>query len=65
MPTFKKTAMKSVLGALGYLAHESRPDLSGLVSTLQSSFIKAQVSDIQETNRVDRLVSMWRLLKQY
>ena len=30
--------MRSVLGALGYLAHESRPDLSGTVSILQSRF---------------------------
>ena len=47
--------MRSVLGALGYLARESRPDLSGPVSILQSRFNKAQVSDIQETNRVVRL----------
>ena len=51
----KKTVMRSVLGALGYLAHESRPDLSGPVSILQSRFNKAQVSGIQETNRVVRL----------
>ena len=43
----EKTAMRSVLGALGYLARESRPDLSEPVSI--------QVSDIQETNRVVRL----------
>ena len=36
--------MRSVLGALGYLARESRPDLSGPVSILQSRFNKAQVS---------------------
>ena len=47
--------MGSVLGALGYLARESRPDLSGPVSILQSRFNRAQVSDIQETNRVVRL----------
>ena len=41
-----------MLGARGYLARESRPDLSGPVSILQSRFNKAQVSDIQETNRV-------------
>ena len=46
--------MRSVLGALGYLARESRPDLSGLVSILQSHFNKAQVSAFQE-NRVVRL----------
>ena len=40
------------MGALGYLARESRPDLSGPVSILQSRFNKAQVSDIQKTNRV-------------
>ena len=51
----EKTAMRSVLGALGYLARESRPDLSGPVSILQSRFNKAPVSDIQETNRVVRL----------
>ena len=44
-----------MLGALGYLAHENRPDLSGPVSILQSRFNKAQVSDVQETNRVVRL----------
>ena len=48
----KKTAMRSVLGALGCLARESQPDLSGSVSIRQSRFNKAQVSDIQETNRV-------------
>ena len=50
--------MKSVLGALGYLARESRPDLSGPVSILQSRFNKAQVSDIQETNGVVRLAKV-------
>ena len=50
-----KTAMRSVLGALGYLARESRPDLSGPVSILQSRFNRVQVSDTQETNRVVRL----------
>ena len=47
--------MRSFLGVLGYLSRESRPDLSGPVSILQSRFNKAQVSDIQETNRVVRL----------
>ena len=47
--------MRSVLGALGYLARESRPDLSGPVSILQRCLNRAQVSDIQETNRVVRL----------
>ena len=51
----EKVAMRSVLGPLGYLARESRPDLSGPVSILQSRFNKAQVSDTQETNRVVRL----------
>ena len=51
----EKVAMRSVLGALGYLARESRPDLSGPVSILQSRFNRAQVSDIQETSRVVRL----------
>ena len=51
--------MGSVLGALGYLARESRPDLSGPVSTLQSRFNKAQLSDIQETNRVVRLAKAY------
>ena len=46
----EKTAMRSVLGALGYLARESRPDLPGPVSILQSRFNEAQ-----ETNRVVRL----------
>ena len=47
--------MRSVLRALGYEARESRPDLSGPVSYLQSRFNRAQVSDIQETNRLVRL----------
>ena len=51
----EKVALRSVPGALGYLARESRPDLSGPVSILQSRFNRAQVSDIQETNRVVRL----------
>ena len=51
----EKVAMRSVLGALGYLARESRPDLSEPVSILQSRLNRAQVSDIQETNRVVRL----------
>ena len=51
----EKTAMRSVLGAFGYLARESRPDLSEPVSFLQSRFNKAQVFDIQETHRVVRL----------
>ena len=51
----EKVAMRSVLGGLGYLARESRPDLSRPVSILQSRFNRAQVSDIQETNRVVRL----------
>ena len=36
-------------------ACESRPDLSGPLSILQSRFNRAQVSDIRETNRVVRL----------
>ena len=51
----EKTAMRSVLGAVGYLAREGRPDLSGPVSILQSRFNKAHLSDIQESNRVVRL----------
>ena len=51
----EKAAMRSVLGTLGYLARESRPDLSGTVSILQRRLSRAQVSDIQETNRVVRL----------
>ena len=51
----EKVAMRSGPGALGYLACESRPDLSGLVSILQGRFNRAHVSDIQETNRVVRL----------
>ena len=53
----EKTAMRSVLGSLGYSARESRPDLSGTVSILQSRFNKAQVSDMQQTNRVVRLAN--------
>ena len=51
----EKVAMRSVLGALGYVARESRPDLSRPVSILQSRCNRAQVSDIQESNRVVRL----------
>ena len=51
----EKVAMRSVLGALGCLACESRPHLSRPVSILQSRLNRAQVSDIQETNRVVRL----------
>ena len=51
----EKVAMRSVLGALGHLTRESRPDLSRHVSILQSRLSRAQVSDIQETNRVVRL----------
>ena len=51
----EKVAMRSVLGALGYLARESRPDQSGPVSILQSRFNWAHVSHMQETNRVVRL----------
>ena len=51
----EKVAIRSVLEALGYLARESRPDLSGPVSILQSRFNRAQVSDTQETNGVVRL----------
>ena len=50
----EKVAMRSVLGAPGDLERESRPDLSGPVSILQSRFNRAQVSDIQETNWVVR-----------
>ena len=51
----EKVAMRSVFGALGYLAPKSRPDLTGPLSILQSRFNRTQVSDIQETNRVVRL----------
>ena len=34
----EKNAMRSVLGALGYSARESRPNLSGRVSFLQTRF---------------------------
>ena len=53
----EKAVMRSVLGALGYSARESRPDLSGPVSILQSRFNKAQVPGIQETKRVVRLAA--------
>ena len=55
MQTRLKKSTRSVLGALGYVACESRPDLSGPLSILQNRFNKAQVSDIRETNRVVRL----------
>ena len=47
--------MRSVLGTLGCLARECRPDLSGPVSILQRRLSRAQVSDTQETNKVVRL----------
>ena len=53
----EKQAMRSVLGALGDLARESRPDLLEHVSIMQSRFNKARVPDIQETNRVVRLAN--------
>ena len=40
----EKVAMRSVLGILGYLARESRPDLSGPVSILQSRLSRAHMS---------------------
>ena len=55
----EKVAMRSVLGAPGDLERESRPDLSGPVSILQSRFNRAQVSDIQETNGVVRLAKAY------
>ena len=42
----KKNAMRPVPGTLGYLARESRPDLSGPISILQGRFNKGQVSGI-------------------
>ena len=47
----EKCTMRSVLGALGYQARESRPDLSGPVSILHGRLSRAHVSDTQETNR--------------
>ena len=52
-----KNAMRSVLGALGYFARVCGPDLSQPVFLLQNRFNKAQVADIQETNRVVRLAN--------
>ena len=54
----EKVATRSVLGAVGFLARESGPDLSGPVSILQSRLNRAQVSDIQEANRVVRLAKV-------
>ena len=48
----EKAAMRSVLGTLGFSARESRPNLPGPVSILQRRLSRAQVSEIQETNRV-------------
>ena len=42
----------------------TRPDLSGPVSILQRRLSRAQVSDIQETNRVVRLAKAHRDLTQ-
>ena len=39
----EKAAMRSMLGTLGYLARESRPDLSGPASILQRRLSRAQV----------------------
>ena len=44
----ERHATRLVLGTLGYLTRESRPDLSGPVSILQDRINQAQVSDIQE-----------------
>ena len=52
----ERHAMRSVLGTLGYLARQSRPDLSGPVSILQGRINRAHVLDIQEKNRAVRLL---------
>ena len=52
----ERHAMRSVLGALGYLAHQSWPDLSGPVSILQGSINRAQkCATSKEKNRRVRL----------
>ena len=52
----EKVAMMISARSSWVLQHvRSRPDLSGPVSILQSRLNSAQVSDIQETNRVLRL----------
>ena len=48
----ERHAMRSVLGALGYLAHQRR---ASSVSTIQGRINRAHVLDIQEKNRAVRL----------
>ena len=47
--------LRSALGALSFLARESRPDLSGPVSLLQGKVSGARVQDLVEANFLVRL----------
>ena len=42
--------MRSVIGSLGWIARQCRPDLSCLVSKLQGAVSKARLKDLKETN---------------
>ena len=42
--------MRSVIGSLGWIARQCRPDLSYLVSKLQGAVSKARLQDLKETN---------------
>ena len=43
--------MRSVVGSLGWIARQCRPDLSYHVSRLQGAVIKATVQHLKETNQ--------------
>ena len=42
--------MRSVVGSLGWIARQCRPDLSYYVSRLQGAVSKAEIKDLKETN---------------
>ena len=42
--------MRSVVGSLGWIARQCRPDLSYYVSRLQGAACKAEIKDLKETN---------------
>ncbi|CAE7037736.1 RE1 [Symbiodinium sp. CCMP2592] len=44
--------MRSLVGALSWLAKETRPDLSGRVSLLQQQFPKPRIGDILKANQL-------------
>ena len=42
--------MRSVVGSIGWIARQCRPDLSYYVSRLQGAVSKAAIKDLKETN---------------